>query len=115
FHGRVDDQVKIRGFRIEPGEIEAALMAHPMVERAVVTVHDRSGDRRLVGYVVPAVEADGGLIDELRAYLRERLPEHMVPAVLMVIDEVAVTANGKIDKRALPAPDFAGTAAYRAP
>ncbi|MEV8536217.1 amino acid adenylation domain-containing protein [Streptomyces sp. NPDC051211] len=116
FRGRADDQVKIRGFRIELGEIEAALVAHPAVDRAVVVVDDkRGGDKRLVGYVVPAGEPSEELIAELRGRLRERLPEHMVPAALVVIDEVPLTLSGKLDKRALPAPDYAGESVGRTP
>ncbi|MEV7618363.1 amino acid adenylation domain-containing protein [Streptomyces sp. NPDC089799] len=116
FHGRADDQVKIRGFRIELGEIETALTAHPGVDRAVVVVDDRRGDRRLVGYLVPAAaDATAELIAGVRAHLRERLPEHMVPSALVLIEEVPLTLSGKLDKRALPAPDWAGESAGRAP
>ncbi|MFG3228641.1 amino acid adenylation domain-containing protein, partial [Kitasatospora sp. NPDC048194] len=99
FHGRADDQVKIRGFRVELGEIEQTLSAHPGVRQAVVVVReDRPGERRLIGYTVgPADPA------ELRAHCAERLPDHMVPAVV-VLDRLPLTPNGKVDKRALPAP-----------
>ncbi|MGA4838434.1 amino acid adenylation domain-containing protein [Streptomyces sp. G45] len=116
FHGRADAQVKIRGFRIEPGEVEAALTAHPGVAQALVTaradLHD-SG-KRLVAYVVPA---DGGDSDPaaLRAHLADRLPAHMVPASVVAIPAIPLTANGKVDHRALPAPDFAAQATSRAP
>lgn len=113
FRGRTDEQVKIRGFRIELGEIESALRAHPAVEEAVVVVDDRPGDRRLAGYVVPG--ADGADPAELRSDLHERLPKHMVPSAIMIIDEVPLTASKKLDRRALPAPDYAGTSTGQAP
>ncbi|MFG2882787.1 amino acid adenylation domain-containing protein [Streptomyces sp. NPDC048297] len=117
FHGRADDQVKIRGFRIELGEVQAGLTAHPGVDQAAVVVDTSGGDRRLAGYLVPAADRAGDpeLVTEVRALVRERLPQHMVPAALMVIEELPLTLSGKLDKRALPAPDFAGDSAGRAP
>jgi amino acid adenylation domain-containing protein/non-ribosomal peptide synthase protein (TIGR01720 family) len=100
--GRIDQQVKIRGFRIELGEIEAALQQHDAVREAVVIAReDVPGDRRLVGYVVGT---DVGTA-ELRRHLLESLPDYMVPAALVFLAELPLTRNGKVDKRALPAPD----------
>ncbi|TDV49744.1 non-ribosomal peptide synthetase [Actinophytocola oryzae] len=106
FLGRVDDQVKIRGHRIEPGEVEAAIATHPAIDKAVVIAHQRAGERehRLVAYVVPAV-GHTFRVDELRDHLGRTLPSYMVPAQFVPVDTVVVTANGKVDRRALPDPD----------
>jgi len=103
--GRVDRQVKVRGYRIEPGEVESAILLHPGVREAAVELRDdASGDARLVGYVVPsAEEAPPGA--ELRAFLRDRLPAHLVPSAWVAIAELPRTASGKVDRKALPAPD----------
>jgi amino acid adenylation domain-containing protein len=101
--GRIDHQVKVRGFRIELGEIEAALGAHPTVREAVVLPREEgSGDLRLVGYVVP--RESGVDLPGLRAFLKDRLPDYMVPAALVEIPAVPLTAHGKVDRRALPDP-----------
>ncbi len=102
--GRGDYQVKIRGFRIELGEIEAALALHPSVSQAIVAVHEGArGERRLVSYVVSQPQCAPTAI-ELRSFLKDKLPEHMVPAVFMMLDSFPLTPNGKVDRRALPFP-----------
>ena len=113
FAGRADGQVKIRGIRIEPGEVEAALRAHDDVADAVVLAHqDKPGVRRLVGYVVPAPGREPDAAG-LRAFLRGRLPEHLVPAAFVPLAAFPVQASGKLDRSALPVPEFGSADAER--
>ncbi|HEU0298032.1 MAG TPA: amino acid adenylation domain-containing protein, partial [Longimicrobium sp.] len=108
FLGRTDRQVKVRGFRIEPGEIEARLREHPGVAEAVAALRpDAAGERRLVAYLVPA---GGGAVPaaaDLRAHLGATLPDYMIPGVFVALDRLPLTANGKVDHRALPEPERA--------
>ncbi len=106
FLGRTDCQIKIRGFRIEPGEIEATLTRHPNIRTAVVFVsEDRPGDQRLVAYVVPTADDCSTDPADLRAFVSASLPDYMVPAAFVVLKQLPLTTHGKIDRRALPAPD----------
>jgi amino acid adenylation domain-containing protein len=105
FLGRVDHQVKVRGFRIELGEVEGALLAHPRVRQAVVVARQEGHQVRLVAYLQPRPESDRtSLPRELRGHLQKRLPDYMVPEDLVLLDELPLTFNGKINRKALPAP-----------
>ncbi|WP_369226879.1 amino acid adenylation domain-containing protein [Streptomyces sp. R39] len=131
YEGRADTQVKVNGIRVEPTEIEMALARHPAVDQAVVTARqDHTGSTRLVGYVTPTGGTAGGStggtteggsdrqagvpVAELRRFVAERMPDYMVPALLVVLDRLPRTTTGKLDRAALPEPEFAG-AAYRVP
>ena len=106
--GRDDAQVKIRGYRIEPAEVEAALAGHPAVREAVVATHpDAAGDPRLIAYWAPCTgtAADLPSASELRSHLQRIVPEYMVPSAFVALERLPLTANGKVDRRALPAPD----------
>jgi amino acid adenylation domain-containing protein len=111
FLGRIDDQFKLRGFRIEPGEVENALTEHPQVRTAAVSLRTHpGGDRRLVAWVVKSGEE----LDKraLKTHLRAIMPEHMVPAGFVVVDELPITSNGKTDRKALPEPDWNSKSLY---
>ncbi|KAF9574211.1 hypothetical protein EC968_007135 [Mortierella alpina] len=115
FMGRNDEQVKIRGFRIELGEIEARLIEHELVREAVVLALDEGGDKRLVAYVV--VDHGEELVHTLREHLIKNMPEYMIPAAFVRLDELPVTNNGKVNRRALPEPEASAFAvrSYEAP
>ncbi len=108
FLGRSDLQVKVRGYRVEPGEIEAVLSRHPLVSQAVVVLRGDEGRERFVAYVM-SVKLRPANSDELRQYLKQRLPDHMVPSAILVLRSFPTTVNGKVDRGALPDPDEAQT------
>ncbi|MDZ7376789.1 MAG: amino acid adenylation domain-containing protein [candidate division KSB1 bacterium] len=106
FLGRIDHQVKVRGFRIELGEIEAALKDHPdILDAAAIVREDRPGDKRIVAYLIPETGKEL-TVGDLRSYLRERLPEYMVPSAFMTLSEFPLSPSGKVDRKRLPAPDL---------
>ncbi|MBD2069683.1 amino acid adenylation domain-containing protein [Leptolyngbya sp. FACHB-671] len=110
FLGRTDHQIKIRGFRVELGEIEMAIARHPTVQTAVVIVREQNGDpqnRQLIAYVVP--KAIILTERELRSFLKQKLPSYMIPAAFVVMDTLPLTANGKVDQKALPSPELTVT------
>lgn len=104
--GRIDDQVQLRGMRVELGEIEAVLTQHPTVRTTVVIAReDVIGDQRLVSYIIPN-QGQEPIFSELRSFLRERLPEYMMPSAFVLLEALPLNANGKVNRRALPAPDL---------
>jgi amino acid adenylation domain-containing protein len=115
--GRADRQVQLRGFRIELGEVENALLSHSAVSQAAVALEHQDGHDRLVGYVSPKASGSPASLAALRHHLEQRLPDYMLPSVLVVLDALPLTPNGKLDRAALPAPDPAaqGSEAYAAP
>ena len=113
FLGRTDQQVKIRGFRVEPGEVEAVLAQHPQVREAVVVARDEP--RRLIAYVTGDAAAKEAGAEELRPWLRERLPDYLVPAAFVRLTAFPLTPNGKVDRQALPAPEQPAGEAHLAP
>jgi len=113
FLGRIDRQIKLRGFRIELGEIEAVLCQYPDVKEAVANQHEADGDKRIAAYLT----TDNGSFssDELRNWLKARLPDYMVPSHFMILDSLPLTPNGKIDRKALPAPEAQQAAGFSPP
>ncbi|MGW7097778.1 amino acid adenylation domain-containing protein, partial [Streptomyces sp. NPDC054874] len=106
YQGRSDDQIKLRGFRIELGDIEAALTSHEHITQATVTLReDQPGNKQLIAYTVPAPGHTPDH-DHLRTHIATALPDHMIPAAFITLTELPLTANGKLDRKALPAPDF---------
>ena len=107
FIGRIDNQVKIRGFRIELGEIETALAQHPdILQNTVIVRQDNPGDKQLVAYIVPNQDISS---NNLRSYLQEKLPSYMIPTAFVQLEQMPLTPNGKINRKALPAPDYSVT------
>jgi amino acid adenylation domain-containing protein len=107
FLGRIDHQIKIRGFRVEPAEIEAVLKRHPAVQQAIfIPVEEKSGDKRLVAYVVPFA-GSSVTAEDLRSLAQQNLPDYMVPSAFLLLHSLPLNANGKLDRSALPSPDQA--------
>jgi amino acid adenylation domain-containing protein len=116
YMGRMDQQLKVRGFRIEPGDVEAALRVHPGVRDAVVVAReDMLGERRLVAYTTAQSAVNAPPAGALRAYLRERLPEYLIPSAFVSLEALPLTPNGKVDRHALPAPESLTDTPYVAP
>lgn len=106
FLGRIDSQVKLRGFRIELGELEACLRQHPKLrEAAVLAREDHAGEKRLAAYFVPSGASAPASSDELRSFLKNLLPDYLLPSSFVALDQMPLTPNGKLDRKALPAPD----------
>jgi acyl carrier protein len=106
FLGRIDEQVKIRGFRIELEEIEAVLCQHPNIQQAVVTIHeDEPDNKRLFAYIVLNPKSKIQNPKSINPFLKQKLPDYMLPSVFVSLDALPLTANGKLDRRALPAPE----------
>ncbi len=105
FLGRVDHQVKVRGYRIELGEIESCLDRHPQIARSIVVVRDEQGDKRIVAYVMPETGAHLSP-EDLKRVLQAQLPAYMVPSGVVIVKEFPLTLNGKVDRKALPAPEY---------
>ncbi|MDX6577744.1 MAG: hypothetical protein QOE96_3697 [Blastocatellia bacterium] len=114
FIGRLDNQVKVRGFRIELGEIESALAEHPSLREAVVVARKDNGDKHLAAYLVPQFGLTPS-IDEIREFLKDKLPDHMVPSVFVVLESLPLSPSGKVDRRALPPANGADTTRIFAP
>jgi amino acid adenylation domain-containing protein len=111
---RIDEQVKLRGFRIELGEIESLLLQHPLVKEAVVILYETDSNPRLIAYVT-AEEKSLNLGGELKDYLKIHLPNYMIPSQIMVLDQLPLTANGKLDRRALPTPNTVASSDFEMP
>jgi long-subunit acyl-CoA synthetase (AMP-forming) len=106
YFGRVDNQVKVRGYRIELGEIEATLASDPRVKSCAVLVReDEPGNKQLVGYVVPR-EGQAPTAEEMQQFVKQKLPEYMAPSQFVFMDSIPLTTNGKVDRKALPAPTY---------
>jgi acyl-coenzyme A synthetase/AMP-(fatty) acid ligase len=107
FLGRIDQQIKLRGFRIELGEIEVVLLQHPDVSEAIIVMReDHAEDNRLVAYIMPRMQADLSDSNTLRHYLKEKLPGYMLPSAFVILKAMPLTANGKLDRQALPIPEY---------